>query len=114
MYICENCFKEYDEGYDICPHCGYVRGSGKREVYMLRIGVTLRNGRYIIGKILGNGGFGITYKAWDTVLNRYVAIKEFYPSGIVNRVPGTNMSCCMRLRGKRNIMRRSSDSGMRR
>ena len=90
MYICENCFKEYDEGYDICPHCGYVRGSGKREVYMLRIGVTLRNGRYIIGKILGNGGFGITYKAWDKVLNRYVAIKEFYPSGIVNRVPGTN------------------------
>ncbi len=90
MYRCENCFKEYEEGYDICPHCGYVRNSGKREVYMLPIGVTLRNGRYIIGKILGNGGFGITYKAWDMTLNRCVAIKEFYPSGIVNRVPGTS------------------------
>ena len=89
MYRCENCFKEYDDGYDICPHCGYAKGSGKRDVYMLGIGVTLRNGRYIIGRILGNGGFGITYKAWDTVLSRYVAIKEFYPSGIVNRVPGT-------------------------
>lgn len=89
MYRCENCFKEYDDGYDICPHCGYAKGSGKRDVYMLGIGVTLRNGRYIIGRILGNGGFGITYKAWDTVLGRYVAIKEFYPSGIVNRVPGT-------------------------
>ena len=89
MYRCENCFKEYDDGYDICPHCGYAKGSGKRDIYMLGIGVTLRNGRYIIGRILGNGGFGITYKAWDTVLSRYVAIKEFYPSGIVNRVPGT-------------------------
>ena len=89
MYRCENCFKEYADGYDICPHCGYVKGSGKRDVYMLDVGVTLQNGRYIIGIILGNGGFGITYKAWDTVLSRYVAIKEFYPSGIVSRVPGT-------------------------
>lgn len=90
------------------------KGFRKREVYMLRIGVTLRNGRYIIGKILGNGGFGITYKAWDTVLNRYVAIKEFYPSGIVNRVPGTNNVMLYAAKRERNIMRRSSDSGMRR
>lgn len=90
MYRCENCFNEYGDAFDVCPHCGYVKGSGKRDIYMLGLGVVLRNGRYIIGKVLGNGGFGITYKAWDTVLNRCVAIKEFYPSGMVCRVQGTS------------------------
>lgn len=34
---------------------------------------------YVIESILGRGGFGITYKALDTNLNRIVAIKEFLP-----------------------------------
>ena len=41
--------------------------------------------RYYIGIALGQGGFGITYAAFDTYLNRKVAVKEFYPNGFVNR-----------------------------
>ena len=41
--------------------------------------------RYQIGKVLGQGGFGITYLGRDTLMETTVAIKEFYPSGVVNR-----------------------------
>ncbi len=41
----------------------------------------LQNGNYAIGEVLGQGGFGITYKGGDLSLRRYVAIKEFFPQG---------------------------------
>ena len=55
--------------------------------HTLPIGYML-NDRYLIDSILGEGGFGITYKAVDTInsdTNHYVAIKEYYPSGIAAR-----------------------------
>ena len=39
---------------------------------------TLQNGRYKIETVLGQGGFGITYRAVQTSLGRTVAIKEFF------------------------------------
>lgn len=41
--------------------------------------------RYKIESVLGIGGFGITYKAFDTKLHGYVAIKEFLPGTLANR-----------------------------
>ena len=43
------------------------------------------DGRYYIGNVLGQGGFGITYKGFDQDLNRLVAIKEYYPKHNVER-----------------------------
>lgn len=88
MITCESCFREYDEKYDVCPYCGYYEGAEEELQYRLPQGTTLNN-RYKVGTILGMGGFGITYKAWDTKLRRVVAIKEFYYADIVNRAPGT-------------------------
>lgn len=73
--------------YEVCPFCGYYEGSAPMEPYHLRPGTELYR-RYAIGNVIGYGGFGITYKAWDNVLETVVAIKEYYPTGLVQRVPG--------------------------
>ncbi len=47
----------------------------------LPAGTTLGAGRYVIDGVLGQGGFGITYRATDVQLDRPVAIKEFFLAG---------------------------------
>lgn len=84
---CKSCFQEYDESFGMCPNCGYVEGEPPAEVFCLTPGTVIAD-RYIIGGMLGLGGFGITYKAWDKKLETLLAIKEYYPSGLVNRQPG--------------------------
>ena len=70
-----------------CPHCGYdVRSKAKN--YALRPG-TILHGKYLVGKVLGQGGFGITYIGFDLVLQRKVAIKEYFPSAHVTRTHGS-------------------------
>lgn len=84
--LCMNCFKIKGD-YEVCPHCGYIEGTPPSQSYFLEPGTILEN-RYIIGTCIGFGGFGITYHAYDMVLNIQVAVKEFYPAGLVNRAPG--------------------------
>src|SRR5260370_6863 len=48
-------------------------------------------GRYEIVAILGQGGFGITYRARDAQLNREVAIKEYLPSALAVRLDGVTV-----------------------
>ena len=48
---------------------------------VLNPGVLLASGEYQVSKVLGQGGFGITYQGIDTRLNRAVALKEFFPEG---------------------------------
>lgn len=51
---------------------------------------TILRSRYKIIKVIGIGGFGITYKAYDKVLASEVAIKEYYPMGVANRTTDRN------------------------
>ena len=50
---------------------------------------TLLREKYQIKKVLGQGGFGITYLAYDQTLQQNVAIKEYFPVKIVRRLGNT-------------------------
>lgn len=75
--------REY-EGNAPCPHCGFDVERYEAAFHQLRLG-TILNGKYILGKVLGEGGFGISYLGWDLNLEHKVAIKEYYPVNYVTR-----------------------------
>lgn len=84
---CKSCFQEYNAEYGVCPHCGYAEGDPPKEAFCLAPGTEIA-GRYLIGEKIGVGGFGIVYRAWDRKLEKVMAVKEYYPNGLVNRLPG--------------------------
>lgn len=71
------------EGSLHCPYCGYDN-TKDNEGHQLSCGTILKE-QYYIGKVLGQGGFGITYLGWDLYLDIPVAIKEYFPNGMVMR-----------------------------
>jgi len=50
-----------------------------------------RLGKYELQAVLGQGGFGITYRAWDRELDRAVAVKEYLPADSAIRVDGSTV-----------------------
>jgi len=45
----------------------------------------LHDKRYVVGRVLGQGGFGVTYLGYDSVFQRMVAIKEYMPTHLASR-----------------------------
>lgn len=84
---CFGCMAELPDGTAVCPVCGYESGSGPQNAQFLEPGARLAE-RYLVGRVLGSGGFGVTYLAWDEVLGRKVAVKEYFPSSLSTRVSG--------------------------
>ncbi len=82
MAYCVFCMNEIDV--DICNACGKSQENYIAAPHHLKPNTVL-NGKYIVGSVLGEGGFGITYIGKDLNLDLKVAIKEYYPSGMVNR-----------------------------
>ena len=82
--VCYGCFAEKEPGLP-CPRCGFCEND-QQPYLALPLG-TILNGRYLVGKVLGMGGFGITYLGYDLTLEIKVAIKEYMPSALATRHP---------------------------
>lgn len=83
MNRCTKCMEELGQGVLVCPHCGYHQGSSQPSNALQEN--TILHGRYLVGKVIGQGGFGITYAGYDLTLEMKVALKEYFPSGFAAR-----------------------------
>ena len=96
MKYCFSCMRVIQEDESRCSKCGYDF-TDLVSPLVLKPGSCLNNRQYLIGKAIGQGGFGITYIGRDMLLNRLIAIKEFFPSScavrdnhVSNRVEALN------------------------
>ena len=87
--LCINCMKERQEPDGVCEHCGFDEGKYDLPQHHMKP-FTILAGKYLIGKAIGEGGFGITYIGMDLELEVRVAIKEYYPQGVAARISGIN------------------------
>ena len=81
---CFYCMEKMDSGEETWSFCGTKHGEVPAYPHQLQPGTVL-NERYLIGRVLGQGGFGITYIGRDLRLDLKVAVKEYFPSGYANR-----------------------------
>ena len=81
---CMGCMELIGENDEYCENCGYLNNNESTQPLNIKPG-TIIGDKYIVGKSIGSGGFGVTYIGWDTVLERKVAIKEYLPSEFATR-----------------------------
>ena len=72
--ICPNCFSENNNESEKCSSCGYRTDAKSKNVFALSPGTVIAE-RFLIGRVLGSGGFGITYKAKDILTEEVCAVK---------------------------------------
>ncbi len=81
--ICLHCMEVKKENI-ICPLCNVDDRQMSAEPQALPLR-TLLNGKYLVGRLLGSGGFGNTYLAIDLMLRQKVALKEYLPRDFATR-----------------------------
>lgn len=81
--LCIGCMRPLKDDL-ICSSCHFEQGKYRPIPRCLLPGTEVAE-RYVLGRVLGEGNFGITYIGWDKVLSKRVAVKEYYPTDYVSR-----------------------------
>ena len=79
--LCDLCFEEVIN--DACVSCDGISNIA-RYITALKEGTVLA-GKYAVGRVLGKGGFGVTYLCFNLENGKKVAIKEYFPDSLVTR-----------------------------
>ncbi len=82
--LCPGCMAVLDEPDLPCPLCGFDKSTYSSSPRSLRP-FTKLNGKYMVGKVIGEGGFGITYIGFNLDTELPVAIKEYFPAELATR-----------------------------
>ncbi|MDR1299258.1 MAG: serine/threonine protein kinase, partial [Oscillospiraceae bacterium] len=76
--LCMRCMTHGLGADGVCANCGAEEKALWVAPHHLKPR-TILNGKYLVGNVIGEGGFGITYVGWDMMLSLKVAVKEYYP-----------------------------------
>ncbi len=82
--LCMGCMAQLNQPAAQCPHCGFVEGAYQKPENSLPLREIL-NGKYLTGRVIGSGGFGITYIGWDFYQCKRVCVKEYFPRMVAAR-----------------------------
>ena len=89
--LCMRCMELLENTSVPCPKCGFsLKDYQQPENGMPPYEIL--NGKYLVGKVIGIGGFGITYIGWDFYQSKKVCIKEYFPKGVAKREQTTTYS----------------------
>lgn len=80
--VCGYCF--HASSGKNCRYCGKPLSRSTSEYDALPLGTKLNN-KYIVGRVIGRGGFGIIYLVYDENNDRAAAVKEYFPERIAVR-----------------------------
>ena len=89
--LCLGCMRELNKVARFCPYCGFSKDTYSQPKNSLPL-YEILNGKYLVGKVIGMGGFGITYMGWDFYQSKKVCIKEYFPRQIATRNTGSGGS----------------------
>ncbi|MFL6417031.1 MAG: protein kinase domain-containing protein [Bryobacteraceae bacterium] len=87
--LCMGCMDVKQNGR--CPNigsCGWTEGTRNPSELQLQPR-TILVGRYLLGRVLGQGGFGITYLSFDLAVHCKIAVKEYFPTSFATRQTGS-------------------------
>ena len=87
MHRCMGCMAEYSAELSACPYCNYQKNSKALQPYCLEP-ETVLDRKYIVGRVVSEDAFAISYLAWDFENNQSVVIKEYFPKELSSRMPG--------------------------
>ncbi len=104
---CPYCMGSIQSG-EYCPLCGKSPKLYQPSSHHLPPSSLLQN-RYVIGKVLGEGGFGITYLGLDMVLERKVAVKEYFPNVFVRRQAALTLDVTCHTDARRTLYEKGRD-----
>ncbi len=86
--LCMGCMELLQYPDRPCPACGFYLPA-YRQVANSLPPYEILDGKYLVGRVLGVGGFGITYIGWDFYQSKKVCIKEYFPRGVAARPEAT-------------------------
>ena len=87
MKFCMNCMAQYEDDYQICPHCGFQEGTLPADSRCMEPGAILAD-RYIVGMPLALDSWTIRYIGWDALTEQKVTVNEFFPTRFATRGMG--------------------------